>query len=131
MRIDQWLWFRRLKRGFSRLHALRSEPMTVRGRKAALAAMQRSVFEFRSFHAAVSGLAAPSQWRGLRKQWLKVAVADQRFLEKAYASAKKSKHPVRAWNSTTLVGIDRTDIRKLDARFNDAGLTSCAFNRSK
>jgi len=104
---------------------------TVRGRKAALAAMQRSVFEFRSFHAAVSGLAAPSQWRGLRKQWLKVAVADQRFLEKAYASAKKSKHPVSTWNSTTLVGIDRTEIRKLDARFNDAGLTSCAFNRSK
>jgi hypothetical protein len=103
---------------------------TVNGKPAAIGSMERQVFEFRSFHAAVTNLAAPTRWRGLRKQWLKVVVADQRVLEKALKAAKKSKHPAATWNSAILASHDLKDVRKLDARFNDAGLTSCAINRS-
>src|SRR4051812_19040036 len=105
---------------------------TVQGRKASLAAPKRYLFEVRSYHAAVRNLAAPKQWRGLRKQWLKWIVVEQKTTEKALAAAKKHHGvaSVSAWNAIMTSG-DITNLRKLDSRFNDAGLTTCAINRSK
>jgi len=109
---------------------------TVHGRKAFLAAMTRQMTELRNYRTAVRNIAAPKKWRGLRKQWLKLLAAEQKRGDKALAAAKKSKAEgsvIDAWNLslflTQSVGIK--DLRKLDARFNNAGLTSCAINRSK
>jgi hypothetical protein len=93
--------------------------------------MKRQVFEVRSLHAAVRNLAAPAKWRGMRKQWLKVVAAHDRFMTKTYKAAKKSKHPVSTWNGALVAGDSLRQLRKLDARFNDAGVTSCAINRSR
>jgi hypothetical protein len=105
---------------------------TVHGRRASLAAPKRYLFEVRSYHAAVRNLAAPKRWRGLRKQWLKWIVVEQKTTEKALAAAKKHHGvaSVSAWNAIMTTG-DVKDLRKLDARFNDAGLTTCAVNRSE
>jgi len=109
---------------------------TVHGRDANLAAAKRQLFEVRSYKAAVRNLAAPKQWRGLRKQWLKWITVEQKRGEKAYAAAKKhhsNASVIDAWNSTLFLAWagSHKELRKLDARFNDAGLTSCAINRSR
>jgi hypothetical protein len=109
-----------------------SQP-TVRGKKATIAAMRRQSFENRSYAAAVRNLAAPKRWRGLRKQWLKVIALDQKNIDKALKTAKKhssSGAAMDAWNAFGISTAHRKAYRKLDARFNDAGLTSCAINRS-
>jgi hypothetical protein len=111
-----------------------SQP-TVHGRKAWIASIERQLTEVRGYHAAVRNLAAPAKWRGLRKQWLKWITFEQKRGTKALAAAKKSKSEgsvIDAWNLSLFIGLDgsRKRIRKLDARFNDAGLTSCAINRS-
>jgi hypothetical protein len=109
---------------------------TVHGRKAFIAAMKRQATELRNYRIAVRRLAAPKKWRGLRKQWLKWLAVEQTRVDKALKAAKKSKAEgtsVDAWNLSLFAtdGGRIKDLRKLDARFNDAGLTSCAINRSK
>ncbi len=109
-----------------------SQP-TVNGKKATIASMERQSFENRSYAASVRNLAAPKQWRGLRKQWLKVIALDQKIIDKALKAAKKrssSGSAIAAWNAFDISTKHRKAIRNLDGRFNDAGLTSCAFNRS-
>jgi hypothetical protein len=110
-----------------------SQP-TVQGRKADMASAKRYLFELHNYRAAVVNLAAPSQWRGLRKQWLKVLAGREALVQRAYKETK-SHHgyaSVLAWNlvvsqpGPALIKAER----KLDARFNNAGLTSCATNRS-
>jgi hypothetical protein len=109
---------------------------TVHGRKAFIASMSRQMTELRNYRTAIRELAAPKKWRGLRKQWLKWLSVEQKRGDRALAAAKKSKSEgssIVAWNFS-LFATDAgriKDLRKLDARFNDAGLTSCAFNRSK
>ncbi len=108
---------------------------TVSGREANLAAPERYLSELRAYHAAVADLAAPKQWRGMRKQWLKVVAAQQALVTKALTAAKKhnsAQASILAWNRTLAIGYThRTETRKLDRRFNDAGLTACAINRSR
>jgi hypothetical protein len=115
-------------------HERWSQP-TVHGRKAALASAERLLGEYRAYHAAVRNLAAPKQWRGLRKQWLKWLTVSQKQRTTALAAAKKHHSEasvIDAWNTTLFfsLGGNTKQIRKLDSRFNDAGLTSCAINRS-
>jgi hypothetical protein len=111
-----------------------SQP-TVQGRKADLASPKRYLFELHNYRAAVVDLAAPKQWRGLRKQWVKVMAGREALVRRAYKSAK-SHHgyaSVTSWNSviaTPSASLIKAE-RKLDARFNDAGVTSCAVNRSR
>jgi hypothetical protein len=107
---------------------------TVHGRKANLASAKRQLTEWRNYRTSVRSLATPAKFRGLRKQWLKWLDGEVKVREKAYAAAKKHKSDsaiVSAWNSA-LVGHDvLLQARKADARFNDAGLTACAINRSR
>ncbi len=106
---------------------------TINGKQATIASMNRLSVENRSFHAAVSSLAAPKSYRGLRKQWLKVIALDQKLVDNALAAAKQHStagSSIVAWNGVAAAGGHIRELRKLDARFNDAGLTSCAINRS-
>jgi hypothetical protein len=106
---------------------------TVHGRKASLAAAERQIVEWRNYRSAVRDLATPKRFRGLRKQWLKWLSGEVKVREKAFAAAKKRKSEtsiISAWN-TALVGPEViAQLRKTDRRFNDAGLTACAVNRS-
>lgn len=107
---------------------------TVHGRKAQLGSAKRQITEWRNYRAAVRDLAAPKQFRGLRKQWVKWLNGEIKVRETAYAAAKKHSTDgavISAWNAA-LVGPEVVlQRRKTDARFNDAGLTTCAINRSK
>ncbi len=109
-----------------------SQP-TVHGRKAHLAAAKRQLFEWTSYRTAVRKLAAPARYRVLRKQWLKWLGSEVKIRKQALAAAKKHKSEaaiIDAWNAVLSHPELLKQLRKVDHRFNDAGLTSCAYNRS-
>lgn len=104
-----------------------SQP-TIPGKTARLAAGKRLQVSMRAYRRAVGKLAAPAKWRGLKRQWLAELAGEQKIVDTAAASAKGSANDVAVWNAV-IASWDATDARKLDGRFNEAGLTACAVNR--
>ena len=103
---------------------------TVRGKKARTASIKRARADYADYAAAVKRLKAPAHWRGLDRAWVKYNAGQLTLFNKLVKA-------VRADDVTTLLSLvpavdsTRKAERKLDGRFNDAGLTSCAINRSQ
>jgi hypothetical protein len=100
---------------------------TARGHKALVASVKRFRADWRDFTVAVKRLKAPARWRVLDRRWVKYNAAELKLADKLVKN-------VRTKNLDAVVAMAATPISKaerdLDRRFNDAGLTSCAINRS-
>jgi hypothetical protein len=99
---------------------------TVRGKKPERAAYLRAEAIVKQYHHAIAGLPATTQWRPLQKQWVSVMAMRQRTLHNAAQALLK-----RDLNGfyTAVTAFDAKSATKLDNRFNDVGLTDCAYNR--
>jgi hypothetical protein len=99
-----------------------SQP-TVRGKKARLLAGKRAQALMRSYRRAVGKLVAPKAWKGLKREWLAELAGEQKVLDKAVGALKSQ--DAAGWNAMILTW-NPADARKLDHRFDAAGLTSCS-----
>jgi hypothetical protein len=106
-----------------------SEP-TVRGKKARVASIKRARADWAGYAAAVKRLDAPARWRGLDRAWVKYNAGQSRLFGKVIKAVRAEDVAALLSLSSTADGTRKAE-RKLDARFNDAGLTSCAINRSR
>jgi hypothetical protein len=102
-----------------------SQP-TIPGKKARVSAMDRRVALEKRYRAVVARIPAPARWRGLKQQFLTALDDFHRPLFKQLAALKTG--DLSAWAAAT-ASYDWTSVRKLDARFNKAGVTSCALDR--
>jgi hypothetical protein len=99
---------------------------TVKGKKPLQAAMNRAIALGRAYQRKLRATDAPAQWRPLKAQFLQAVTAD---VDTATVMMRLIKHndlkgAKRAYND-----LDRSLGRKIDRRFNDVGLTNCAYNR--
>jgi hypothetical protein len=101
---------------------------TIPGKKARVASGRRLQAAVRIYRRAVGKLVAPKKWRGLKRQWLAELAGEQKLVDKALTTAKRSDNDIAGWNGV-IASWDARSSRKLDRRFNDVGLTSCAVNR--
>ena len=97
---------------------------TIRGRKAEKKAIARAEAIIGNYVRAISRTPAPAKWRPLKRQWVEVM-----------KMRKKTMHGLRSVDSydefvALAATFDTKSVRKLDARFNNAGLTDCAINRT-
>jgi hypothetical protein len=99
---------------------------TIRGTKARVASAKRLRADFHAFQAAVATLPAPAKWRSLKTQFKGVLKTSSKSYDQLVTSARKGALLDTVVMSTT---DDTKAESKLDDRFNDAGLTSCATNR--
>jgi hypothetical protein len=100
---------------------------TVRGRQPAMGSLRRLQSLAKTYGATVTRLPAPAKWRGLKAEWVKVAKADNRALVTLVQAAKEGKYS--KWKAG-IAQLRANDGRALDRRFNAAGLTDCAGNRT-
>jgi len=100
---------------------------TIRGRKAAVAAQKRRLAIVTGYRRGVQRLAAPAKWRGLKTAWVKGLKADEAVLAARVTAARTGKAADVA-KARALYGAN--DWSALDKRFNAAGLTDCAENRT-
>jgi hypothetical protein len=101
---------------------------TARGQKARVASVKRLRADFADYTVAVKRLKAPARWRVLDRSWLKYNAGELKRVDKLVKA-------VRAKDLGTILALASAAPTKaerhLDRRFNNAGLTSCAINRSK
>jgi hypothetical protein len=88
--------------------------------------MNRRVSLEKRYRALFARIAAPARWRGLKRQYLAALGDYQRTLFKQAAAIKQGDHA--AWISATL-SFDPASSRKVDARFDKLGVTSCVIDR--
>jgi hypothetical protein len=100
---------------------------TIRGKKALTAAVKRRVALESAFVRSVQRLHAPAKWRTLRTAWIKNAKAYKGAADKIVVAAKTG-NPAKV--SAAIDGYLAVYDAKLDSRFNKAGLTNCAINRT-
>jgi hypothetical protein len=100
---------------------------TLRGRKPAMASLRRLQAVAKNYASAVARIPAPAKWRGLKSEWVKVTKADSRGLATLVQAGKEGK--ASKWNAG-IAQLQANDWRAVDRRFNDAGLTDCALNRT-
>ena len=79
---------------------------TVRGKKASHAALERKLKIVRDYRHGIERLPAPARWRDLKRDWVHVMTMRERT-------------PGQWWAA----------VRKLDGRFDAAGLTECSIRR--
>jgi len=91
---------------------------TIGGRKAEKAALKRWVEVNVANTRAVKRLDAPARFKGLKKTWVNVIARGDRYVKAT--AAGKHVTPSASWNA---------DARRLDRRFDEAGLTSCSIAR--
>ncbi len=101
---------------------------TIRGRKAQIASSKRLQASVHSFRASVRKLAAPKQWRGLKRQWLAELAGEQKAVDNGVKALKTKGNA--GWTAA-LAALDANASVKLDRRFDKAGLTSCSSTRSQ
>ena len=99
---------------------------TIPGKKAEVASMKRAVKIVRDYRRGLARKPVPAKWRGLKAHWLRVLDMREDTLRGL----------TRAWDAkdtaglyAALHGFDAADVRKLDRRFDRAGLRDCAINR--
>lgn len=98
---------------------------TINGKKAEIATIKRGAKLDRQWIAAVARVDAPAKWKGLKAHYLRVLRRDLAGINE-FLRLYKADKPLP---SSTGKLIDLKDARKLDERFDDAGLTACAINR--
>jgi hypothetical protein len=99
---------------------------TIPGKPARVSSMNRRVSLEKRYRALFARIAAPARWRGLKRQYLAALGDYQRTLFKQAAAIKQGDHA--AWISATL-SFDPASSRKVDARFDKLGVTSCVIDR--
>jgi uncharacterized protein with HEPN domain len=97
---------------------------TIRGRKAEVAAIARAEAIIGTYVRGISRTPAPAKWRPLKTQWVKV----MKMRKKAIHGLKSAD----SYADIVAVGatFDTKAVQTLDKRFNGAGLTDCAINRT-
>jgi hypothetical protein len=105
-----------------------SEP-TVAARRRASASIKRRPRGRAGYAAAVKRLTRPVRWRGLTCVG-EVQRGAEPALRQGHQGRPRRDVAALLSLSSTADGTRKAE-RKLDARFNDAGLTSCAINRSR
>jgi hypothetical protein len=111
---------------FSLVESRWSRP-TIRGDKAAIAALERHAALVSTYAAQVAALHPPAKWRTLHRAWLQDAGA-QKTAASAIVTAAKSGKSAKV--NAAIDTYNRTWSRSLDRRFNDAGVTNCVVNRT-
>jgi hypothetical protein len=100
---------------------------TTRGKQAETAALARGLALVKTYRHAIVRTAAPAKWRGLKAQWVRVMTVRENAMGALVKSHKSGQ-------TTDLVAayaaFDPSDVRKLDSRFDAAGLTDCSILRS-
>ena len=99
---------------------------TISGRKAWLKSGRRIKRVMRDYLHAIKTLPAPAKWRGLKRGWVAQTTADVARFDKVFAAAEAGKFDAAGALSA---GYDGKAARKLDHRFDEAGLTSCSVLR--
>jgi hypothetical protein len=99
---------------------------TVRGKKAAVAAMERSLAVGASYRRAFARLDAPAEHRWLKAGLLKYIAADHRVAGKM-KDAFKNGDMAAFW--AAYESLDRKAARRFDRRMDKAGVTECVTNR--
>lgn len=107
------------------LHETRFSFPTISGKKAEIAAIKRGAKLDRRWIAAVERVDAPAKWKGLKAHYLRVLRRDLAGINELLRLHTSGKALPRSTGEL----IDLKDARKLDRRFNDAGLTACAEHR--
>jgi hypothetical protein len=101
---------------------------TTRGHKGLVASVKRFRADFADYVVAVKRLKAPARWRVLDRAWMKYNAGEMKRADKLVKAVRtKNLDAVAAIAAAPTTKAER----RLDRRFNDAGLTSCATNRSK
>jgi hypothetical protein len=99
---------------------------TVRGKRPAIASLERLIAVGDSYHRGLSRIDAPAKWRSLKADMLTSLAGDLRSV-RAMRDAAKQGDKVAFDNAVRSLG--RNDVKGLDRRFDEAGLTECASNR--
>jgi hypothetical protein len=99
---------------------------TVPGKKALAASTLRFEKVLGDYALAVKKLPAPARWRGLKRQWLRELAGERRLAAKTLGKVRGDD---LAGAIAGLAAWDQTAARKLDQRFDAAGLTSCSVLR--
>jgi hypothetical protein len=99
---------------------------TIPGKQARVSSMDRRIALEKHYRAVVARIAAPARWQSLKRQFLSALDDFQRPLFKQAQALKTN--DLAAWAAATR-SFDWTSARKVDARFNRAGVTSCAIDR--
>ncbi|HET6549186.1 MAG TPA: hypothetical protein VFG79_12045 [Solirubrobacter sp.] len=99
---------------------------TIPGKRAELAALDRLLRVGDTYIAAVAAVPAPARWRSLKAETLSVLKND---VSTATAMRNAYNAGDAAAFSKAYRALDRTAGRRLDRRFDDAGVTSCVDNR--
>jgi hypothetical protein len=97
---------------------------TIPGRKAEKKAIARAEAVVGTYTRAIARTPAPAKWRSLKTQWVKVMKMRKQAIHKLRAADSLADYQAIA------DGFDSKAVVKLDRRFNTAGLTDCAFNRT-
>jgi hypothetical protein len=101
---------------------------TTRGHKALVASVKRFRADLADYVVAVKRLKAPARWRALDRAWVKLNAGELKRADKLVKAVRgKDLDTILA---IAAIGTTKSE-RKLDRRFNNAGLTSCATNRSR
>lgn len=108
------------------LRASRMSYPTVRGKKAAVAAMERWLDMGADYRRAFARLDAPAKWRSLKAGLLKYLAADHRVAGEMKAAYKKG-DMVAFWDAYD--SLDRAGAKRFDRRLDKAGVTECVTNR--
>jgi hypothetical protein len=99
---------------------------TVAGKPARVSSMNRRIALEKRYRAVIARIPAPARWRSLKQQFLTALDDFHRPLFKQAEALKSG--DLAAWAAATR-SFDWTSARKLDARFNAAGVTGCAIDR--
>lgn len=99
---------------------------TVHGTKVRDKALARAVRVGRRYEQAISKLDTPAKWEGLQAHWLRVVKDDA---DTAAAMSKALKAGDKDAFYSAYRSFNKGDARRLDRRFDKAGVTGCVFNR--
>ncbi len=108
------------------LRANRLSYPTVRGKKAAVASMERWLNMGADYRRAFARLDAPAKWRSLKAGLLKYIAADHRVAGKMKDAYKKG-DMAAFW--AAYESLDRAGAKRFDRRLDKAGVTECVSNR--
>jgi hypothetical protein len=100
---------------------------TINGKKARTAALKRRVAVEAAYVGAISRLEAPAKWRSLKSAWLKSAKGFQKAAGKIMVASKSGS--LKKINGA-IDDYNASYDAKLNRRFNQVGLTSCAGRRT-
>jgi hypothetical protein len=99
---------------------------TIPGKRNALASLDRLLGIGDRYIAAVASVPAPGKWRSLKADTLSVMKNDLGTAKEMRKSYTAGDAPAAL---AALRGLDRRAARRLDRRFDEAGVTSCVGNR--